>query len=1680
MLLTHPWFRRSAALSAAVAGALVLPASLPAFAAVSTGSPVVINEIYGAGGNSGSTLTHDFIELANVSDAPVDVSTWSVQYASSAGTSWSGVVPLTGSIPAHSTYLVQAASQTGASTVSNLPTPNASSSTVNLSATKGSVALVSSTTALSCATTACAGATGVVDLVGYGAAGAYAGAGPATAPSTTTSISRTSYANTADNAADFVAGAPTPTAATTTPVDPTPTPTATPTVDPTTPADTTLAISEIQGTGAQSPLVGQKVVTTGVITALYPTGGLNGFVIQTPGTGGTLDASHTASDAVFVYQPSGLGSLSIGEDVTVTGTVAEYNGLTEINATSTVARPGTVAPVTPVVATWPTTDAAREALESMLLAPAGDFTVSNTYSTNQYGEVGLASGSTPLRQPTDVARPGTAEAAAVAADNAARGVVLDDGATTNFLSSANSGLTPPYISLTDPVRVGAKVTFDQPVIVDYRNSTWKLNPTSQVTSTTPAGQRAQFSNTRTAAPDATKLGAADLKIASFNVLNYFTTLGSTVSGCTSYKDRAGTPITVNSCPGNGPRGAWDAASLARQQAKIVAAINATDADVVGLMEIENSAVLGEPVDSALSTLVAALNAADSSAHWAYVPSSTELPALSAQDVITNALIYRTDAVSPLGASHALGTASGAGQAFDNAREPIGQAFTPAGGGDPFFVVVNHFKSKGSAGPLPGDTDAGDGQGASNASRVAQANALAAWVPTVLATYSTPVTGVALVGDFNSYSQEDPIAALATAGYTDVTPHFDAGEYSYSFDGLAGSLDHVLVNDALLARSTGSDIWSINSAESIALEYSRYNYHGTLFYDASPYRSSDHDPVILGITAKPAPTTTDLTLLNLNDFHGRIDANTVNVAGTIEQERAAKGEDNTVLLSAGDNIGATLFASSIAKDQPTIDVLNALGLKASAVGNHEFDQGFADLKDRVSANKTNAAWDYLGANVYLKGTTTPALPEYSILDVAGKRLAVIGAVTQETSALVSPGGIAGLDFGDPVDAVNRVVAQLSDGNEANGEADVFVAEYHDGAGAGTPDGATLAQEIAAGGPFAKIVTATDAKVSAIFTGHTHKQYAWDAPVPGSSTATRPVLQTGSYGEFLGEITLTVDNSTNAVTAYTAKNVARTKTPAATLVATYPRVAAVKTIVDKALANAAAEGNKVIGKVSADITTAFKGTARDDRASESTLGDLVADSLRTSLSDPLRGGADIGVVNPGGLRSELYAKQSSYSPAGPAADGDITYAQANAVLPFLNNLWTVSLTGAQFTTLLEQQWQTNPDGTVPSRPYLQLGLSKNVTYTYDPAAAAGHHITSVTINGKPLDPAASYRIGTFSFLAQGGDNFRVFTSATQVRDSGLVDRDAWISYLTANQPVSPSFARRAVQVTGQPTAATQGDDLSFGVAGLDLTSLGSPATTSLVASWVGSSQAPVTVPVSAGAATVALPVPYDVLGAATLQLVAAPTGTTVTIPVQVASGGPIPAKAPGRAVLSSDNGWDTGLLDGDYTITSNLWWGQNGTRFRLYENGVLVGEVKLSDHTPLAQVAQVHLSGRVNGTYVYTGELVNAKGTTATSTLTVRVKDANPGAVVLSNDNWDRNGSYTVSADKWWGTAATTYRLYEDDVLIDTQSLSNPSVYAQHASTVLTGRAVGTHTYRAELANAAGVTSSKVMKVTVSKP
>jgi 5'-nucleotidase len=618
--------------------------------------------------------------------------------------------------------------------------------------------------------------------------------------------------------------------------------------------------------------------------------------------------------------------------------------------------------------------------------------------------------------------------------------------------------------------------------------------------------------------------------------------------------------------------------------------------------------------------------------------------------------------------------------------------------------------------------------------------------------------------------------------------------------------------------------------------------------------------LLAVTPAQAADDVTLNLIGINDFHGRIDANTVKFAGTVEQVRQ-QAPDNSLLISAGDNVSASLFASAVQGDIPTIDVLNALHLDASAAGNHEFDKGAADLTGRLS---DAADFPFLAANVF-KADHSPLLKKYELFTIDGVDVAVVGAVTEETPSLVSPAGIEGLTFEDPTDSINQTVDEL----EALADPpDVIVASIHEGA----PDGAKTLDENAAASPvFKKIVEQTDPAVDAIFMGHTHQAYAYDAPIPGEPGKTRPVLQTGNYGSNVGNIKLTFDKDSGTVTSYEKANVARTTTADSTLVSEFPRVAAVKPIVDNALAYADTIGKEPIGKQTADITRAFNAGV-EDRGGESTLGNLVGDSLLAKVKDT-PAGADIGVTNPGGLRTDLLHAGTG----GTNTDGVITYAEANSVLPFANTLATVTLTGASFTKVLEQQWQRAADGSVPTRAYLQLGLSRNVHYTFDPSLPEGSRITSVTVNGAPLDPAKSYKVAVPSFLATGGDNFRAFKEGTSV-DTGLLDYEAWIDYLRANAPVSPDFARRAVRVEGLKKEYASGDTVSFSLPALDLTSTGSPKNTSVSVTLLnGGKETDLgDFPVTAGAATPSVTLPAGVSGSSRLRIDATPSGTSALLP------------------------------------------------------------------------------------------------------------------------------------------------------------------------------------------------------------
>ena len=616
-----------------------------------------------------------------------------------------------------------------------------------------------------------------------------------------------------------------------------------------------VSIPDIQtpGDGDDSQLTNQTVETKGVVTAAYPKGenanlkGLEGFTIQTPGTGGTWDPARTASDGLFVFMGKSSATMpSIGDCVVVKGKVAEYSGVKNATAATqslTQLLPQSITaatdcdPVKPTELSGVPTQDQMEALESMLVLPKDTWTITDNYKTNRYGTLSLTPGTEVLRTATDVVAPGAA-AQAYESENAAKTIDLDDASTTDLTNFKQNGHKERYAYLANgaPARVGYHVTFTKPVVLESRFGSFVFQPT-QMTAGNPDRSPVTITGERPAAPTV----SGDTKVATFNVLNYFSDLGENELGCKGYEDRNHKYVTDKNCK---LRGAWSSQAFANQQTKIVQAINTIDADVVALEEIENPVASGVSTDrdGALKSLVNALNAAAGSEVWAYVPSPSTVPAN--EDVIRIAFIYKKAKIAPVGDSVIYDDPAYTGLA----RQPLAQEFKPITDvnheGKNFVVIANHFKSKGSApknlsgAEAAANTDNGDGQGNSNGVRVKQARALATFAQRF---NGTPTL---LVGDFNAYTMEDPLKVLTDAGWAHESGH---GDSSYVYGGRSGSMDHVFANSAAHPLITEVKSWAVNAQESIAFEYSRANYNAYLAFEAdNPYRASDHNPEIIGL------------------------------------------------------------------------------------------------------------------------------------------------------------------------------------------------------------------------------------------------------------------------------------------------------------------------------------------------------------------------------------------------------------------------------------------------------------------------------------------------------------------------------------------------------------------------------------------------------------------------------------------------------------------------------------------------------------------------------------------------------------------------------------------------------------------------------------------------------------------
>ena len=542
-------------------------------------------------------------------------------------------------------------------------------------------------------------------------------------------------------------------------------------------------------------------------------------------------------------------------------------------------------------------------------------------------------------------------------------------------------------------------------------------------------------------------------------------------------------------------------------------------------------------------------------------------------------------------------------------------------------------------------------------------------------------------------------------------------------------------------------------------------------------------------------TVDLQLLAFNDYHGHVEATT---PGSINDQPAGgseylstmlsqlrEGNRHSLTVAAGDLIGGSPAFSGLFHDEPAVESLNALGLDVSSVGNHEFDEGVEELQRMqrggchpvdgcyfVDDPYEGADFKWLAANVVNETNNRTPLPPYWIKRVGGIRVGFIGMTLEATDTLVAAAGIEGWDFRDEAETANALVPRLKRrGVEA------IVVLLHEGGSQTPPPGEVDACE-GISGPIVDINNNLDPEIDAIITGHTHLPYNCQLPDPAGTP--RIVTSAYSYGRIVTEVNLVLDRRTRDV-----NRSASTATNHIVDQATLAPDPALTEIINKWQPLADDAGGTPIGSITDTITRGGDPTG-SDRGVESAASNLVADAQQWSTSF---NGAEVAFMNPGGVRSDLTFPESDGE-----GDGVVTYGEAFTFQPFGNTLLTFPMTGAQITSVLEEQCQ--PAGS--SRPILHLGVSDGFTYDLSTTVVAGActsvMVSNVQLNGTPIDPTATYVVTANSFLADGGDNFTTFgTIDPGTRIDGGNDLEALSNYLAAFSPVAPPSTDRVNEVT-----------------------------------------------------------------------------------------------------------------------------------------------------------------------------------------------------------------------------------------------------------------------------------------------
>lgn len=547
-------------------------------------------------------------------------------------------------------------------------------------------------------------------------------------------------------------------------------------------------------------------------------------------------------------------------------------------------------------------------------------------------------------------------------------------------------------------------------------------------------------------------------------------------------------------------------------------------------------------------------------------------------------------------------------------------------------------------------------------------------------------------------------------------------------------------------------------------------------------------------------------LSYNDFHGAIDppggsgaAVNGTPAGGVEylatylrklrSEAAAEGRQ-TLTVGAGDLIGATPLVSAAFHDEPTIELMNEVGLQVSSVGNHEFDEGVAELlrMDRGGCHPVDGCQDgdgfkgakftYLAANTINKKTGLPILPPIDIRFVKGQPVGFVGLTLEGTAGIVNPAGIKDVRFANEVETANKwgsllklfgVKAQVllvHQGGQQSASEQVPVP--------GVDDCNNFS------GPIVDIVKGLNPEFNLVVSGHTHRFYSCTLP---NSKGTSVVTSAGTNGQLVTDIDYSIDRRTGRFAEVTAKNVVVENgvsdgkggwlKDAAGVYLKNPDTVdpKAKKVADKYRTAVAPIANRVVGTITGDIVRTAGANG------ESPLGDVIADA---QLAWTQSNNAQLVLMNPGGIRADFDAEASG----GGEPDGKVTYGEAFTVQPFNNLVVTQTLTGALLKDVLEQQFVGF--GGQTTQKILQV--SKGLTYTWTSTAPAGSKVSALALNGTPIDPAATYRVTTNDFLANGGDGFTKLTGGTDRTTAPGFDIDALVGYLGAGAPVAPGSADR----------------------------------------------------------------------------------------------------------------------------------------------------------------------------------------------------------------------------------------------------------------------------------------------------